>query len=753
MWDLNEPPNQGRVEDDGTTSADGNGKSGCKIFGVWFTDIADSQPVTRQFFPVDVSSEMKLTPGGGVAAGPVASSSSSSSPVQWKYDSPVQWKYDVFLSFRGPDTRRSITSYLYYRLKRRGIKTFMDDPDLQVGDVISPALLKAVEGSRFAIVVLSENYAHSTWCLEELTKICECMEGSKRIFPLFYKVEPSDVRYRTKSFGEAFNKHASHGRHTLQNVRRWNDALNKVASFSGWHTKNYKTDRELVDAIVDFVCKKIQPIDTEFTMSSGDFEAYEATRKAIDEVMKALKDKDDEVTADGVYGMGGVGKTTMVKHVAAQSCKNGTSHHVIMAVVSQSPDLTKIQSTLAGPSGFCTANSSCTASVGIKGVRPPGLKPPPSMVRVPLIDNGCSTWDILRDFAPEEERESSEMVRRRFGSFSSSSSDEEVEEVEDVDFSSTTTEFSSISPCGGFSPDWKPKLIVTSWEKGDLLGSGSFGSVYEGISDGGCFIAVKEVSLLDQGSLGRQRVFQLEQEIALLSQFEHENIVQYYGTQKDGSKLYIFLELVTKGSLQKLYQTYHLTDSHVSVYTRQILQGLKYLHDRKVIHRDIKCANLLVHANGSVKLADFGLAKTIKMKDIKSCQGTAYWMAPEVVNRKSQGYGLPADIWSLGCTVLEMLTGMVPYSNLEWMQALWKIGKGEPPPVPDSLSRRAQDFIRLCFQRKPDNRPTAAELLKHPFVKKPDNRPTAAELLKHPFVKKPLNRSLGFRKIETAEDW
>ncbi|KAM5582483.1 hypothetical protein ABKV19_002744 [Rosa sericea] len=423
-----------------------------------------------------VSSEMELTPGGGVAAGPVASSSYSSSPVQWKYNSPVQWKYDVFLSFRGPDTRRSITSYLYYRLQRRGIKTFMDDPDLQVGDVISPALLKAIEGSRFAIVVLSEKFAHSTWCLEELTKICECMEGSNRIFPLFYNVEPSDVRYRTKSFGEAFNKHASYGRHTLQNVRRWNDALNKVSSFSGWHTKNY---------------------------------------------------------------------------------------------------------------------------------------------------------------------------------------------------------------------------------------------------NGGCFIAVKEVSLLDQGSLGRQRVFQLEQEIALLSQFEHENIVQYYGTQKDKSKLYIFLELVTKGSLQKLYQVYHLTDSHVSVYTRQILQGLKYLHDRKVIHRDIKCSNLLVHANGSVKLADFGLAKTMKMNDIKSCQGTAYWMAPEVVNRKSQGYGLPADIWSLGCTVLEMLTGMVPYNNLEWVVALWKIGKGEPPLVPDSLSREAQDFIRLCLQVKPDNRPTAAQLLEHPFVNKP----------------------------------
>ncbi|KAL6195120.1 hypothetical protein ACLB2K_030741 [Fragaria x ananassa] len=704
MWDLNEPP---REDDD-------NPKSGCKIFGVWLMDGADSQPVTRQFFPENVPTEMELTPGsGGVATWPVASSSSSSSSL-------VQWKYDVFLSFRGRDTRRSITSNLYYRLQRRGVKTFMDDPELQVGDVISPALRKAIEESRFAIVVLSENFAHSSWCLEELAKICECMEGSNIIFPVFYNVEPSDVRYRTKSFAEALNKHESYGRHTLENVLRWNDALSKVSNFSGWHTKNYKTDRELVDAIVDFVCNKVQPIDTGFTMSTEDFEAFEATRKAMDEVMKALKD--EEVTAVGVYGTGGVGKTCRVKHVAAQSCKSGT-HHVIMAVLSQGLDLTKIQGTLAEPSRCCTVNSSGSASVGIKGVRPPGLKPPPSMVRVPVMDNGCSTWEILRGFGPEEEMVSLEMVQRRFCSFLSSSDEEELEEQEveqgeNVDFSSTTTEFSSISPCGWFLPNGKPMLPITYWEKGDLLGSGSFGCVYEAISDGGCFIAVKEVSLLDQGSLGRQRVSQLEQEIALLSQFEQESVVQYYGTQKDGSKLYIFLELVTKGSLQKLYHTYHLRDTHVSVYTRQILQGLKYLHDRHVIHRDIKCANLLVHANGSVKLADFGLAKSIKLNNIKSCQGTVNWMAPEVVNLRGQGSGLPADIWSLGCTVLEMLTGLVPYHNLEYMEALWTIGKGQPPLVPDTLSREAQDFVHLCLKVKPDDRPTAAQLLEHPFVNK-----------------------------------
>ncbi|GMI78415.1 MAPK/ERK kinase kinase 1 [Hibiscus trionum] len=386
-------------------------------------------------------------------------------------------------------------------------------------------------------------------------------------------------------------------------------------------------------------------------------------------------------------------------------------------------------------------NASCVSYVGggggnsgIKGARPPFLKPPPG-VKLQVIDNGRSTWDLFRDFSPEDDR-----GRIAPDNFHSSDNEEYKREVagvneenlmrigetamlsgscsfttsNDDDSSSTTTEpMSTISPNGRF------KRTITSWQKGDLLGRGSFGSVYEGISDDGFFFAVKEVSLLDQGSQGKQSIIQLEQEIALLSQFEHENIVQYYGTDKDQSNLYIFLELVTKGSLLNLYQSYHLKDSQVSAYTRQILHGLKYLHDRNVIHRDVKCANILVDASGLIKLADFGLAKATKLNDVKSCKGTAFWMAPEVVNQRGQGYGIPADIWSLGCTVLEMLTRQIPYHQFECMQALFRIGRGEPPPVPDSLSKDARDFIMQCIQADPDARPTAAKLLQHPFVKRP----------------------------------
>lgn len=267
------------------------------------------------------------------------------------------------------------------------------------------------------------------------------------------------------------------------------------------------------------------------------------------------------------------------------------------------------------------------------------------------------------------------------------------------------------------SPHRRFRRTITSWLKGEHLGSGSFGSVYEAISDDGFFFAVKEVSLIDQGINAKQRIVQLEHEISLLSRLEHENIVQYFGTDKEDGKLYIFLELVTQGSLAALYQKYRLQDSQVSAYTRQILIGLNYLHQRNVLHRDIKCANILVDSNGLVKLADFGLAKEMSiLSQARSSKGTVYWMAPEVA--KAKPHGPPADIWSLGCTVLEMLTGKVPYPDMEWTHALLKIGRGIPPEIPATLSEDARDFIMKCVKVNPNDRPSAAQLLDHPFAQR-----------------------------------
>ncbi|URE47307.1 hypothetical protein MUK42_13882 [Musa troglodytarum] len=310
------------------------------------------------------------------------------------------------------------------------------------------------------------------------------------------------------------------------------------------------------------------------------------------------------------------------------------------------------------------------------------LNPPPP-ISLPHVDDGTSTWDIVRSFASGEEEErpapehddgndaatSTYSERRPFGSEEDGLSDDgEKLRVRSGDTDKELTGSTSASASDSsavavitVSPNAILRRSIKSWTRGGRLGKGSFGTVYEAISGDGFFLAVKEVSLLDQGNDAKECIYQLEQEIGLLSRFEHENLIQFYGTDK--------------------------------------------------------CANILVDANGSVKLADFGLAKEIsKLNWAKSCKGTVYWMAPEVV--KTKPYGPSADIWSLGCTVLEMLTRHPPYPNLEWIEAFYKIGHGELPNIPNSLSMEAHDFIRKCLQVNPEYRPSAAQLLKHPFVKR-----------------------------------
>ena len=148
-----------------------------------------------------------------------------------------QWKHDVFLSFCGVDTRRSFTDHLLAALKRNGILTFKDDEGLDGGKSILSELLKAIEESRFAIIIFSKNYASSRWCLDELAEIVRCREEKGlTILPIFYDVNPSDVRKQAGTFGQAFNKHED--KENIKKVETWRDALKEVANISGWHLQN-----------------------------------------------------------------------------------------------------------------------------------------------------------------------------------------------------------------------------------------------------------------------------------------------------------------------------------------------------------------------------------------------------------------------------------------------------------------------------------------------------------------------------------
>ncbi|KAL0908230.1 hypothetical protein M5K25_022711 [Dendrobium thyrsiflorum] len=259
----------------------------------------------------------------------------------------------------------------------------------------------------------------------------------------------------------------------------------------------------------------------------------------------------------------------------------------------------------------------------------------------------------------------------------------------------------------------------TQWKKGKLLGRGTFGHVYLGFnSESGQMCAVKEVKVISDDSISRESLKQLNQEINLLRQLSHPNIVQYYGSELVDETLAVYLEYVSGGSIHKLLQEYgSFGEPVIRNYTAQILSGLAYLHGRNTVHRDIKGANILVDPNGEVKLADFGMAKHISSyTSIRSFKGSPYWMAPEVIMNGS-GYNLSVDIWSLGCTVLEMATSKPPWSQFEGVAAIFKIGNSKDiPAIPDHLSSEAKSFLRLCLLRDPSARPTASQLLYHPFV-------------------------------------
>ncbi|KAI3713063.1 hypothetical protein L1987_71634 [Smallanthus sonchifolius] len=274
----------------------------------------------------------------------------------------------------------------------------------------------------------------------------------------------------------------------------------------------------------------------------------------------------------------------------------------------------------------------------------------------------------------------------------------------------------------------KPDLVAKAprqsrWLKGKLIGRGTFGSVYVGSDrETGALCAMKEVEILPDDPKSAESIKQLEQEIDVLSQLKHPNIVQYYGSEIVEDRFYIYLEYVHPGSINK-YARDHcggMTESIVRNFTRHIVSGLAYLHSTNTIHRDIKGANLLVDANGVVKLADFGMAKHLDGQVNLSLKGSPYWMAPELLQGEPQKDGSPdlalaIDIWSLGCTVIEMMNGKPPWSEYEGPAAMFKVMQ-ETPPIPETMSPDGKDFLRSCFIRNPAERPTASMLLEHKFL-------------------------------------
>lgn len=264
----------------------------------------------------------------------------------------------------------------------------------------------------------------------------------------------------------------------------------------------------------------------------------------------------------------------------------------------------------------------------------------------------------------------------------------------------------------GFGKEQTAKR-TTQYQLKQVIGKGSYGVVYKAVNRKTSeVVAIKEINYTNPDELDEIMV-----EIDLLKGIEHVNIIKYFGFMKKLSSLYIILEYAAHGSLKNILatrETHSLTELETRGYIRQTVEGLAYLHDQNIIHRDIKAANLLLDIHNVVKLADFGVS-TKANKTAMTLAGSLNWMAPEIITNK--GAITLSDIWSVGATIIELMTGKPPYYNLLDINIYYAMeNENEKYYPPESLPGTTKQFLKFCLQKNMFKRLPAKDLLRQSWL-------------------------------------
>ncbi|XP_029031796.1 mitogen-activated protein kinase kinase kinase 4 isoform X2 [Betta splendens] len=266
------------------------------------------------------------------------------------------------------------------------------------------------------------------------------------------------------------------------------------------------------------------------------------------------------------------------------------------------------------------------------------------------------------------------------------------------------------------------RKVTFKWQRGNKIGEGQYGKVYTCINvDTGELMAMKEIRFQPND---HKTIKETADELKIFEGIKHPNLVRYFGVELHREEMYIFMEYCDEGTLEEVSRL-GLQEHVIRLYSKQITTAINVLHEHGIVHRDIKGANIFLTSSGLIKLGDFGCSVKLRNNthtmpgEVNSTLGTAAYMAPEVITRaKGEGHGRAADIWSLGCVLIEMVTGKRPWHEYEHnFQIMYKVGMGHKPPIPEKLSTEGKDFLCHCLESEPKRRWTANMLLDHPFVK------------------------------------